>query len=229
VITVRHLVGPEALDACVRMQRDTWGAEWGELVPRSILIVSQKLGGIVAGAFDEQDTMVGFVFGMTGLVGGEVVHWSDMLAVAPGARDRGVGRALKAFQRDAVLAMGIPTMFWTYDPLVARNAHLNLNVLGAEVTEYVTDMYGASDSPLHLGVGTDRFIVRWRLDGQPRPSFGPVESRVEIPPAIDEIQARSPAEATAWRERTRAAFHRAFADGLLVSGFDGSAYTLSHR
>ncbi len=227
MITVRHLVGADALDACVRMQRDTWGAEWGELVPRSILIVSQKLGGIVAGAFDERDTMVGFVFGMTGLVGGEVAHWSDMLAVAPSARDRGVGRALKAFQREAVVAMGITTMYWTYDPLVARNAHLNLNVLGAQVTEYVIDMYGASDSPLHAGVGTDRFIVRWCLDGQAAPALGPVAARVEIPAAIDEIQARSPAEAAAWRERTREEFQRAFAVGLRVSGFQHSAYTLA--
>jgi predicted GNAT superfamily acetyltransferase len=227
VITVRHLAGADALDACVRMQRDTWGAEWDELVPRSILIVSQKLGGIVAGAFDEHDTMLGFVFGMTGLVNGEIAHWSDMLAVSPDARDRGVGRALKAFQREAVLAMGLTTMYWTYDPLVARNAHLNLNVLGAHVTEYVTDMYGASNSPLHSGLGTDRFIVRWRLDGQGQLAPGPVEERIEIPPAIDEIQARSPAEAAVWRERTRAAFQLAFRQGLRVTGFEHSAYTLA--
>jgi predicted GNAT superfamily acetyltransferase len=227
VITIRHLAGAHEMDACVRMQRDTWGTEWDELVPRSILLVSQKLGGIVAGAFDERETMVGFVFGMSGLVHGEIVHWSDMLAVSSDARDGGVGRALKAFQREAVLAMGIKTMYWTYDPLVARNAHLNLNVLGAHVTEYVTDMYGASNSPLHSGVGTDRFIVRWCLDGQGPPALGPVEARVEIPPAIDEIQSRSPAEAAAWRDRTRVAFQRAFASGLRVSGFDQTTYTLA--
>jgi predicted GNAT superfamily acetyltransferase len=229
VITVRHLAGADALDACVRMQRDTWGAEWGELVPRSMLLVSQKLGGIVAGAFDGDGggPMLGFVFGMTGLVGGEVVHWSDMLAVRGDARDRGIGRALKAFQRDAVLAMGIRTMYWTYDPLVARNAHLNLNVLGAQVVEYVTDMYGASNSPLHTGLGTDRFIVRWCLDGQAPRTFGAVEARIEIPAAIDAVQARSAAEAADWRARTRAAFRRAFDAGLTVSGFDDTHYTLA--
>jgi predicted GNAT superfamily acetyltransferase len=226
VITVRHLAGAGELDACVRMQRETWGAEWGELVPRSMLLVTQKLGGIVAGAF-ERDAMLGFVFGMTGLIGGEVVHWSDMLAVRHDARDKGVGRALKAFQRDAVLAMGIKTMYWTYDPLVARNAHLNLNVLGAEVDEYVPDMYGDSNSPLHAGVGTDRFIVRWCLDGHAPPRSTAAERRVEIPEAIDEIQARSPAEAAAWRERTRTAFVSAFAAGLRVTGFNRNFYTLA--
>ena len=47
----------------------------------------------------------------------------------------------------------------TYDPLVARNAHLNINVFGARIAEYVEDMYGETESPLHQGIGTDRFIV----------------------------------------------------------------------
>jgi predicted GNAT superfamily acetyltransferase len=228
VITVRHLAGTDELDACVRMQRDTWGADWGETVPRSMLLVTQKLGGILAGAF-EGDDMLGFVFGMTGLIGGEVVHWSDMLAVRGDARDKGIGRALKAFQRDAVLAMGIKTMYWTYDPLVARNAHLNLNVLGAQVSEYVPDMYGDSSSPLHAGVGTDRFIVRWHLNGHAPAVSGAIARRIEIPAAIDEVQSRSPAEAAEWRQRTRAAFLDAFASGLRVTGFDRTSYTLSHQ
>jgi predicted GNAT superfamily acetyltransferase len=198
VITVRHLSGAGELDACVQMQRETWGADW--VVPYPMLLVAQKTGGVLAGAFDDDNpTLLGFVFGMAGLVGGETVHWSDMLAVRADARNRGIGRALKAFQRDTVRAMGITTMYWTYDPQVARNAHLNLNVLGAQVTEYVPDMYGP---------GTDRFIVRWSLDGQAPPSFGAPEGRLEIP-------------------ATRAEFERAFAAGLRVSGFDRTHYTLA--
>ncbi len=210
------------------MQQDTWGADFTERVPRTILLVAQKIGGIVAGAFDG-DRLVGFVFGMTGLKDGATVHWSDMLAVDPNARDQGIGRALKAFQRDAVRALGIGTMYWTYDPLVARNAHLNLNVLGADVAEYVPDMYGVTNSPMHDALGTDRFVVRWRLDGSRRPP-GDVVGRVAIPPAIDAVLGQSVAEAAAWRARTRVAFEQAFADGLRVSGFrregDDTYYTL---
>ena len=76
------------------------------------------------------------------------------------------GRDLKLFQRDSVRFDGIRTIFWTYDPMVARNAHLNLNRLGATVLRYAPNMYGAdTGSPLHGGGETDRFIVRWDLDG----------------------------------------------------------------
>jgi len=34
---------------------------------------------------------------------------------------------------------------------VARNAHLNFNVFGVRAAEYVEDMYGETESPLHQG------------------------------------------------------------------------------
>ncbi len=55
-------------------------------------------------------------------------------------------------------------MHWTFDPLEAKNAHLNLNKLGAMAGEYVRDMYGWTDSPLHRGIGTDRFVATWVMD-----------------------------------------------------------------
>ena len=50
--------------------------------------------------------------------------------------------------------------------MVARNAHLNLNALGAEVLACVPDMYGDTDSPLHGDLGTDRLLAFWELDGE---------------------------------------------------------------
>src|ERR1041385_2041149 len=117
-----------------------------------------------AASFDARDRLVGFVFGMTGVERGRLVHWSDMLAVRPDLRDHGIGRRLKEFQRDTLLAMGVGLVYWTFDPLVARNAHLNFNRLGVRVSEYVIDMYGSdTDSALHRGLGTDRFIVAWEI------------------------------------------------------------------
>ncbi|HUQ45864.1 MAG TPA: GNAT family N-acetyltransferase [Gemmatimonadaceae bacterium] len=173
--------------ACVELQMATWGAGFREIIPATMLKISQRLGGVTAGAFGDDGTLVGFIFGITGIERGEIVHWSDMLAVREDARNQGIGRRLKDFQRDAVRAVGATRMYWTFDPLVARNAHFNLNRLGARVSEYVTDMYGVdTGSALHTGVGTDRLIVVWPVtaDGAPaasRPSGEPVHVEVAPP------------------------------------------------
>ncbi len=162
-IRIRPLNSAADFAACVKLQESVWGAG-DETIPPILLMVSQKIGAIAAGAFDAKGRMLGCMFGLTGLRHGRLAHWSHMLAVRPEARDRGIGRRLKRYQRARLLAMGVPTMYWTFDPLVARNAHLNLNLLGAMVEEYVPDMYGRGDqSPVDRGIGTDRFIVRWDL------------------------------------------------------------------
>jgi predicted GNAT superfamily acetyltransferase len=169
-IVIRRVETQAEYEECVRIEDETWGADFNERVPTTILRVSQYLGGVTAGAFaPSEGGMLGFVFGMTGMQDGRLVHWSDILAVRPEARDRGIGRRLKLFQRSLVLPLGVTRMLWTFDPLVARNAHLNLNALGASAVEYVPDMYGVdTGSVLHSAVGTDRFIVAWDLTGEPR-------------------------------------------------------------
>jgi predicted GNAT superfamily acetyltransferase len=161
---VRPFETIEEYRACVALQEETWGRGFSERVPPAILKVSQILGGVAAGAYDAHGALTGFVFGMTGVREGETVHWSDMLAVRPGVRDSGLGTRLKAYQREQVMARGVRKMFWTFDPLQSRNAHVNFAKLGIVVREYARDMYGQTDSPLHRGIGTDRFIALWLLD-----------------------------------------------------------------
>src|SRR5262245_49524200 len=160
-IEIRALVKPHEFAACVELQFETWGEGFSDVVPTSILKVSQRVGGVTAGAFDEQGTLLGFVFGLTGVERGKIVHWSDMLAVRPEARNLGLGRRLKEHQRQMVRELGASVIYWTYDPLIPRNAHLNFNRLGVRVAEYVVDMYGITDSMLHGGVPTDRLVVAW--------------------------------------------------------------------
>jgi predicted GNAT superfamily acetyltransferase len=160
-VEIRPLRTSDELLACVDLQRATWGDGFADVVPASILKVSQRIGGVAAGAFDMEGRLLGFVFGLTGIEADRIVHWSDMLAVREEARDLGIGRMLKEYQRDAVRAVGGTVIFWTYDPLVARNAHLNFNRLGVSVVEYVDEMYGTSTSELHRGLGTDRLVVAW--------------------------------------------------------------------
>jgi len=164
-VIVRPLATTEELIACLDLQRETWGTGFDDCVPPSLMKVSSRIGGVTAGAFDDAGRLVGFVFGLTGVERGRLVHWSHMLAVRPEWRDRGLGRRLKLYQRDFVARLGVEVIYWTYDPLVARNAHLNLNRLGARVVEYVEDMYGSTGSDLHAGLGTDRFVVAWSVGG----------------------------------------------------------------
>ncbi len=164
--TIRPMQGHQEYLDCVKLQEETWGEHFSERVPASILMVSQKIGGVAAGAFTEAGEMVGFVFGISGFKNGKRVHWSDMLAVKPEYRDHGLGWKLKMYQRESVLKLGVEIIYWTYDPLEARNAHLNLNKLGAEIDEYVPDMYPSEDSVLHRGIGLDRFVVAWHIQSK---------------------------------------------------------------
>lgn len=182
---IRPFESLEDYRECVALQEEVWGVGFSERVSVAILKVSQRIGGIAAGAYDEEGTLAGFVFGMTGVEGDEAVHWSDMLAVRPRDRNAGLGTRLKAYQREVLLDRGIRRVYWTFDPLEARNAYLNFAKLGIVVREYVENMYGETDSPLHRGIGTDRFVALWLLD-TPR-----VRERIEEgrrPPRAGEVE-----------------------------------------
>ncbi len=247
---IRPLGSNEEFLECVALQKRVWGEEFSEQVPLAILKVGQRIGGVTAGAFGADGRMVAFVFGLTGVERGRLVHWSDMLAVLPEARDRGLGRRLKEFQRSQLEAIGVERMYWTFDPLVARNGYLNLAVLGASVVEYIVDMYGPeTSSQLHRGVGTDRLLVVWPLvgadtnktlvtaqsaivplvyavDGLPITDLAALSVTdhgclsVEVPSDIEAIQAQTLQLATTWRMVTREALTRALDAGWRIAGFE---------
>ena len=252
-VTLRRLKTREDYDACVRLQREIWGEDFVDVVPATILMVSQRVGGVTAGAFDGSGRLLGFVFGISGVSDGQPTHWSDMLAVRPEARGHGLGKQLKLFQRDRLLDEGINVVYWSYDPLVAANAHFNLNVLGAIPKEYVVNMYGDTRSTLHRGLETDRLIVEWRLP-EPgprrdpnRPSdetlasiANPVPSgrispdpdapppraspvRISIPADIEGLKQTSGDEARTWQLSVRRAFRWYLDQGYEVVAFHRAA------
>ena len=108
-------------------------------------------------------TLKGFVYSVPGFKDRRPIQWSHMLGVTRDARGMGLGLRLKLAQRERALAMGIEEIEWTFDPLQAPNAHLNIARLGAVVEEYEENIYGVSTSPLHHGSPTDRLIAVWRL------------------------------------------------------------------
>ena len=246
-VELRNVATDAEYEAAVNLQRQTWGDGFEDAVPTTIMMISQKMGGVLVGAFDEADRMLGFLYGLSGFRYGRRAHWSHMLAVARDARGLGLGRELKTFQRELLLPLGVETVYWTYDPLVARNANLNLNRLGALPIEYVVNMYGEdTGSLLHSGLGTDRFIVAWPIassrvdwlmtanaDATPTrdtPPFPKDETTsdvewVEVPPNIGAILRASPEDAFDWRRRTRAQFQEHLEAGYAVTGFTWREHT----
>lgn len=248
-ISIRDLRTLEEYVECCEIQEETWGRGFSERVPAAILRVSQKVGGVTAGAFDGNGRMVGFVFGLTGLRNGKPAHWSDMLAVRVEARGRHIGDRLKHYQRQQVQALGVEVMLWTADPLVARNAHFNINRLGARPVEYVDNMYGITGSTLHGALPTDRLVYGWQLSADSRPAPGadverPGDSalpmanplapdglpsfahtgsadgaRVQVPHDHGEVQDQSDDAALRWRLSVRESFHTLLTRGLAVTRF----------
>lgn len=153
------------LDGCravVGVQETVWGRD-SEVVPASLLVASIKRGGVLVGAY-EGNELVGFVWSLPGWRDDERTHWSHMLGVLPGARGHRTGERLKWAQRDRVLAQGVKLIEWTFDPLQALNAHLNLSVLGCVASSYLIDAYGRMPGPLHRGTATDRLVAEWWLE-----------------------------------------------------------------
>jgi len=154
----------EDYEACTEFQEEVWGEGFSERVSAAVLMIANRIGGLSAGAFDEDGALQGFVFGMTGVQEGSLVHWSDMLAVRSHLRDQGLGSRLKHYQRELLLGRGVSLMHWTFDPLQSRNAYVNFAKLGIVSREYVRDMYGETGSPLHGELGTDRLVATWEMD-----------------------------------------------------------------
>ena len=188
-IVVRKCESLDDFHRCVDLQREVWGEADLEVEPATMFVVAAHTGGEVLGAFDG-DRLVGYTLAVVGLRDRLPYLHSHMTGVHSEYRDRGVGRLLKLFQRTAALGRGIRLIQWTFDPLELRNAHFNLNRLGAICRKYHPNLYGVTTSPLHRGLATDRLLVEWHLDSAR--VVAAIENLVKEPvdaPAIIELPA----------------------------------------
>ena len=245
---LRELTSLAELRACERAQC----AVWGEPVPEVSIAsfrAAQYAGALVAGAF-EDDTLLGFAYSFPSVVEGRVGQHSHLLAVLPQERGRGVGRALKWFQRGWCLSRGVTHISWTFDPLRAKNAKLNLEHLGASVKTYVTDFYGPLGGNLNGGLPSDRLIADWALldeavaalaletsrpdapkptvarllDQNGKPQLYDVTAErvwLELPPEFPEP------DALRWRLALREAMLPLFARGYRVARFVAGGYVMT--
>ena len=226
-------------ERCVEVQLAVWGYSDGDLIPKRVFIVAQRIGGQVIGAFD-RDVLVGFAMALPGYRDGKPYLHSHMLAVLPKYRNAGLGRRLKLAQRDDALARGFDRMEWTFDPLEIKNAHLNLVRLGAIVRRYIRDFYGPSTSLLQGGLPTDRLVAEWwlrservrRILGEDKAGEGmaapaaPDKSaeRVAVPHTVHDWK-RNPEQrklAEQFQAGIRLVLESAFARGLAITGYERS-------
>ncbi|HEY7659683.1 MAG TPA: GNAT family N-acetyltransferase [Actinomycetota bacterium] len=249
-VELRPLVSHEDGERILAVLHATWGDH--EPFPREILRALADSGNVPYGAFAGAET-VGYVLGWAGVEPEDGLHvHSHMLAALPDRRHRGVGYALKLAQRAQALGQGIRVVRWTFDPLVARNAHFNLSKLGASADRFERNHYGEMTDSLNAGDRSDRLTVRWDLERPPGPRVvearevvlavdgsapGPIRAPtgpgaiVEITPDHAALRASDPALARAWREASAVALEACLGAGLVAAAFDRdrSRYLFAER
>ncbi|MCA9973359.1 MAG: GNAT family N-acetyltransferase [Anaerolineales bacterium] len=180
---IRPLTTLPDMQQAEAVQRQAWQIDDLEIINVHTLHALQHNGAALLGAFDG-DRLVGFCLGVLGTqpapqqpAATRLKLYSVMAGVLPAYQGQGVGRQLKAAQREFALRIGVPLITWTYDPLESRNAHFNLARLGAVCGTYHVHFHGELGG-INAGLPTDRFEVAWwlasdrvrrRMDGERRP------------------------------------------------------------
>jgi predicted GNAT superfamily acetyltransferase len=241
-VEIRLVRRHDEFAACEAMSRDIWGAAERNVVPRELLLTMQHNGGLVHGAFLPEGRLVGFCFAFLGMRDGQLRLCSHQLGVLPEFRGTGIGIALKQAQRYDALRLGYELVTWTFDPLEARNAYINLHRLGSIARLYDRDHYGAMEDELNVGLPSDRFEAEWWLrrakpqhvadpmvmlrvgaDGEPVREHldlrAGTSALIAVPPDFQEVKRASLELALRWRMESRAAFEAALAAGLIAVDF----------
>jgi predicted GNAT superfamily acetyltransferase len=225
------------------MSLEIWGVADRNIVPRELLLTMQLNGGLVHGAFLPSGRLIGFCFAFAGRRAGRLRLCSHQLGVLPGYRGAGIGVALKLAQKRDALRLGYDLISWTFDPLEARNAYLNLHRLGCIARLYDRDHYGPMDDELNRGLPSDRLEAEWWLaKTKPLPSHEGIPTLlarddrgepvahdqvlsaatgvwIEVPTDVQTVKRQNMELARRWRFASRDAFEAALSAGLIAVDF----------
>ncbi|MFQ3645775.1 MAG: hypothetical protein SNJ54_03450 [Anaerolineae bacterium] len=248
-VEIRALHTPDELQQAVELQKIYWGSDMSDIVPLHMLLSMAHYGGHVFGAYVE-GALVGLLMGFLGAkitpedrtpARDALLVMSKRMVVLPEYRNYKIGEQLKQAQRRFALDHGVALVTWTFDPLIARNAYLNLHKLGAVGQAYELNFFGANAANPTLS--GDRLVANWWVAhphtadrstreypdavlvsaveaGQPRflgAASGEAALLLEIPPDILGLAAVDAALAEAWRAYAREAFPALLAAGYLAT------------
>lgn len=239
VVQVRSLSEVSELVDAQQVFDAVWpSADGGTQLATNLMRAIVHAGGFASAAYRD-GRPIGAAFGMMGRHRAddgwhEHLH-SHMAAVLDPYRDQHIGSALKLHQRVWALEHDIDTIVWTFDPLVRRNARVNLIKLGVDVEGFEPDFYGEMDDGINSGDPTDRLFAWWRV-GSPRVAAamsgrvdevdvsallaaGQDAMAIDLPDDIVAVRAAEPAAARAWRLRVREQLLDAFDRGYRITGF----------
>ncbi|MFT4228900.1 MAG: GNAT family N-acetyltransferase [Microbacterium sp.] len=218
-IEIRALDTVAEVFAAAAVLSEVWGGDRSGMPPNLLRALAHS-GNYAVGLYD-RGRVIGASVAFFAAPGERSMH-SHITGVLPGLQSRGLGRLIKRHQRAWALERGVARITWTFDPLVARNAHFNLVVLGARATEYLVNHYGPMDDGVNRGDESDRLMVSWALSAPPvpTPAAERVFATVAVPADIQRLRAEDPVRASRWRVTVREGFLALLADGLVVGGFD---------
>jgi predicted GNAT superfamily acetyltransferase len=242
-IEIRECSTLEALAECVELQREVFDLPEVELSPVRHFVVTRNAGGFTLGAYDGE-RLAGYVLSVPAFLKCEKAFYSHMTGVRSEYQGRGIGARLKWAQRERALAEGVRYIKWTFEPVKARNAHFNLEKLGAVVAEYQRNFYGVDYSTARvperqIGLASDRLFAKWELESEKVLALGTGASYAEdqsmaceivVPTDWNALVLSDPEAALAEQMRIREEFESAFAAGFVGRGFrrhpDSPAYLL---
>jgi predicted GNAT superfamily acetyltransferase len=219
-IEIRTLSTAGDLRLLVTLFNQVWGTVT-PLVGVELLRAIEHAGGYTAAAFHGEQVIGGSLGFLARHEGAPALH-SHVTGILPGVRHTGLGRAMKQHQRRWAADHGLDWVTWTFDPLVRRNAWFNIDVLRAEVHQYLVDFYGPIDDAINLADESDRLLVAWPTTGElddPRARAGEATIRVATPEDIVVLRRTDPAAAGEWRHRVRRELGDRLAAGAEVVGF----------
>jgi predicted GNAT superfamily acetyltransferase len=226
VISIKPLIDLESQNYARNIFDETWLMAAGSEITPNLLQAMVHGGAYLSGAFIGEEC-VGAAFAFPATTGGLHLH-SHMTAVLPAFRDKGVGYALKIDQWSWAKKKNYSYLSWTFDPLVRRNAKLNIAKLGVDISAYHPNFYGDMPDALNAGDESDRLMVSWRTDvDAPKarelisnPETGDI--LIEIPEDILVIRSKNQSESMKWRRQVREQFMVAFEKNGKVIGFSAN-------